>query len=97
AHKALVAAGEQARPFLQRTLDDGTSLERRRRVELLLEALSGPEGRGRSAARLRVVRAVEVLERIATPEAVALLDALGDGAPEMLLTQEAQAALRRLR
>ncbi len=41
-------------------------------------------------------RAVDLLERIATPEAVALLKEYAAGNPEMRLTMEARAALGRL-
>ena len=42
------------------------------------------------------LRAVEVLERIGTPEARQVLAKLADGAPEARLTQEAKASLQRL-
>ena len=40
-------------------------------------------------------RAAEVLERIGTPEARQVLQALAEGAPGALLTTSAQAALKR--
>jgi hypothetical protein len=49
-----------------------------------------------TAEQLRVVRAVEALERIGTPEARRLLKTLADGGPGELPTREAQAALDRL-
>ena len=45
---------------------------------------------------LRAVRAVEILEWIATPEAVRLIDELAKGAADARLTREAAAAKRRL-
>jgi hypothetical protein len=45
--------------------------------------------------RLRAYRAIEVLERIGTPEARQLLQTLAAGAPGALLTTTAQAALKR--
>jgi len=45
---------------------------------------------------LRALRAVEVLEWIATKEARSLLLELGKGAPEASLTREAAAACKRL-
>ena len=45
--------------------------------------------------QLRAFRAVEVLERIGTPEARQVLQALAAGAPGALLTTSAQAALKR--
>jgi hypothetical protein len=69
------------------------TLEARRRAEMLLARLSGgplaPE-------QLRLVRAVEALEMANTPEARQLLEALAKGAPGVLSTREAQAALERL-
>jgi hypothetical protein len=46
--------------------------------------------------KLPLYRAVEVLERIATPEARQMLQALAGGAPGALATTTAQAALARL-
>ena len=45
--------------------------------------------------RLRAYRAVEVLERIGTPEARRLLSTYARGAPGALLTTAAEAALKR--
>ena len=45
---------------------------------------------------MKLLRAVEVLERSRTPEAKALLERLSAGAPEARLTQDAKAALERL-
>jgi hypothetical protein len=45
---------------------------------------------------LRALRAIELLEYFATPEARASLEGLAEGAPEARLTQEAKAALERL-
>jgi hypothetical protein len=52
-------------------------------------------GKGVSGARLRQARAMEVLEHVDHPEAVALLKALAKGAPEAKRTRQAKAALRR--
>jgi hypothetical protein len=46
---------------------------------------------------LRAVRAVEVLEWIATPNARRLLDELAKGADDARLTREAVAARNRIR
>jgi hypothetical protein len=46
--------------------------------------------------RLQALRAVEVLERVGTPEARRLLETLAGGAPGARLTWEARAALGRL-
>ena len=52
--------------------------------------------RGHSPRQLRALRAVEVLEWIATKEARALLLELAKGAPDARLTREAAAACKRL-
>jgi WD40 repeat protein len=89
----LLKVGQQAVAPVQKLLASGPPLEMRRRAEELLERLTSgtltPE-------QLRVVRAVEVLERIATPEARRLLKALAEGGPGELSTREAQAARDRL-
>jgi hypothetical protein len=75
---------------LQKTLAGNPPLEVRRRVEQLLGKLET------SPRRLQKLRAVEVLEHIATPEARELLRILAKGAPEARVTQEAKASLERL-
>ena len=84
--------GDLAEPALRGKLLHPLSLEARQRIEQLLEqvTVAGPEG-------LRVLRAIEVLEQIGTPEARQLLKTLAEGAPESLLTRGAAASWRRLR
>jgi RNA polymerase sigma factor (sigma-70 family) len=81
-HKALAAGPASGKP----------SEEFRRRVEALLKKLEEPLT---SAERRRAVRAVEVLEQIATPAARQELQRLARGAAAARLTREAAAALRR--
>lgn len=85
--------GDLAEPALKQILDNKPSLEVRRRVEQLLTKL---EKRPLSPVQLQVVRGVEVLEVLGTPEARKLLEELATQKPQTLLTQEAQAAIRRL-
>jgi hypothetical protein len=47
--------------------------------------------------RRREVRAVEVLERIGTPEAIEVLRKLAGGVPDAVLTHESKAAIERLK
>jgi WD40 repeat protein len=89
----LIKVGEQALPPLQKVLASGPALETRKRVEELVDRLTGGT---LTTEQLRMVRAVEVLEQMATPEAHRLLQTLADGAPGALPTREAQAALNRL-
>jgi WD40 repeat protein len=84
--------GEPARPALEQVLAGQPSLEVRRNAERLLAKLD-PAG---SPSQRRMLRAVEVLEHVATPEARAVLESLAKGAPEARLTGEAKAALERL-
>src|SRR5262249_58447072 len=82
---------ESAQEGLVKVLGGQPSLEMRRRVEQILQTLTGltPE-------RLRSLRAVEALEQIGTPEAQKVLKNLAQGAPGTLLTDEAKSALERL-
>jgi hypothetical protein len=93
ARRSLERAGPVAVPALRERLRGTIPAEVRRRIERLLARLDAvtvpPED-------LRGVRAVAVLERIGTPEARRLLEALAGGAPEARLTGEARAALLRL-
>jgi hypothetical protein len=82
-----------AEPALRNLLASRPSLEVRRRAEKLLAELDEPH---LSAELLFVLRGVEVLERMASPEARKVLEELAAGQPEARLTQEARAALERL-
>jgi WD40 repeat protein len=87
-HAGLVAKGP-----LQKALEGKPSAETRRQVERLMERL---ESSGPSPDALRPSRAVEVLERIGTPEARQVLETVAKGQPDAGLTREAEAALQRL-
>jgi WD40 repeat protein len=91
--KALEKAGRTVRPLLLAALKASKDLEKKRRLEELLRALTPsapvPE-------LIRPTRALEVLERLATPEARRLLDELSRGNPSARLTTDAAATLRRL-
>jgi hypothetical protein len=93
ATKELERLNAVAEPALRRALKADPSPEARRRIERLLEKLAklvdDPE-------LLRALRAVEVLERAGSPEALKLLQSLAKGAPDARLTREARAALDRL-
>jgi RNA polymerase sigma factor (sigma-70 family) len=94
ATRELERVGELATAAYRKALDGRPGAETRRRVEALLDKQVGwwsPSGE-----QLQALRALEVLERIATAEARKLLQALAGGAPEARLTQEATAALQRL-
>src|SRR5262249_45740486 len=93
ATRELEKYAEQARPALQKALEGQPSVEVRQRAMRLLERLMGPV---KDAERLRVLRAVEVLEQADTADSRRLLEELAKGAPGVRETEEASAALRRL-
>jgi WD40 repeat protein len=77
---------------LREVVANSPSLEARRRAEGILQDMQQGVTRG----QLRALRAVEVLEWIATKEARARLLELTKGAPDARLTHEAAAAATRL-
>jgi hypothetical protein len=91
----LAKLGYLAEPALKKALEDRPSLEARKRIERLLDKL--PTEEPTSGEELRGLRAVELLERLAQPEADKLLQALSEGAAGARLTREARAALERRR
>src|SRR5262249_40271975 len=104
--KGLEQLGELAEPALRKALKGQPSAEVRLRAEQLLARIAGAVT---APEQLRQLRAGETLEHLGTPEGRALLEALApgearawlealaQGAPEGRLTQEAKAALGRLR
>jgi WD40 repeat protein len=88
----LEKASDLAAPVLRRTLENKPEPEVRQRAERLLKRLA-PAG---SPERLRLLRAVEILEQVGTPAAVEVLKKLVKGVPQARLTQEAKASLERL-
>src|SRR5262249_471429 len=94
ASNELVQLGERGVPGLEKALASQPPLEGEKRLYALIDRLAGPKLTGE---QVRAVRAVEVLERIGTPQAVELLQALAGGAPGALTTTNSQTALQRLR
>jgi HEAT repeat protein len=85
--------GPVAAAALRKVVAKSSSTEARRRADGLLRKIA----KGATPPRtLRALRAVEVLEWIATPEARSLLLGLTKGAPDARLTREAAAASKRL-
>jgi hypothetical protein len=84
--------GELVQPALRKALEGQPTAEVRRRVTRLLEQLD----RGPSPEQLRSLRAIEVLERLGTPEARKVLEELAKGTALARQTQEATASLDRL-
>jgi WD40 repeat protein len=85
--------GEPAEPAMRDALAGQPTPEARRRLEQLTAELAGPVT---APDALRALRAIEVLERCATPEARRLLETLATGTPAARLTREAKASLERL-
>jgi WD40 repeat protein len=94
ATRELAAFGEGAQAQLEREFKSDLPPEARRRVQALLDALHNPN---LSGDRLRQWRAVAVLERIGTPDAVKLLESFTVDLPETRLTIAAKDALARLK
>jgi hypothetical protein len=95
ATQELEALGEVAAGACRKALEGNSSPESRRRLQGVLNKLAREIG-GPSPDRLRLQRALEILERAGTAEARELLEALAKGAPGAWLTTEAGAALNRL-
>ncbi|OWK37966.1 WD40 repeat domain-containing protein [Fimbriiglobus ruber] len=91
ADTALRGIADHAARLLQAEYDCATVPEVRRQLGAILSPPPWLVPR-----QLLVIRAVEAVEWIGTPDAVRLLRAWADGAPGALLTTEAQAALRRV-
>jgi WD40 repeat protein len=89
ARRELKKLGSSAEPALRKSLKENLSLETRRRLQALLEELSGDE-------QLRCLRAIEVLERIENQSARDLLRRLSEGAAGAWLTEEARTTFQRL-
>jgi RNA polymerase sigma factor (sigma-70 family) len=93
ARTELEKLGESAEPALRNVLAKKPSLEVRLRAERLLKRL---QGNLLSEESLQILRAIELLERIGTPEACQVLKGLAKGEAGAQLTEEAQASLERL-
>jgi hypothetical protein len=63
-----------------------------RRLEELVARL---DGRELPAERLQALRGLNLLERLATPEAVEVIEHLGQGREDAWLTAQAKKALKR--
>jgi RNA polymerase sigma factor (sigma-70 family) len=96
AGKRLKELGLQAESALRAALEAKPSLEQRKRIEPLLAALAETTEKP-SAEELRQLRALIVLERIASPEARRMLEDVAKGPQAARLTRQARAALICLR
>ncbi len=93
AAKELEELGELAGPALRKELEGNPSPEVRRQVTRLLQQLQFP---GSAPELLRAIRAIEVLEQIATPEAKAVRETLASGTAKDRVASEAKVSLKRM-
>jgi RNA polymerase sigma factor (sigma-70 family) len=89
---ALADMGGQAEPALRRAVEGKPSAELRRQVGMLLAGLHSVP----PAETVRTLRAIAVLERIGTPDALLVLRKLAGGAAAARETRDAKIALARL-
>jgi RNA polymerase sigma factor (sigma-70 family) len=87
AAKALEELGETAEAAIRQALQGKVTLETRQRLELLLKM--------RGTEDLRKLRAIDVLERIATTEARQVLETLAKTSPNPQIADSASVALER--
>ncbi|HEV3236326.1 MAG TPA: sigma-70 family RNA polymerase sigma factor [Gemmataceae bacterium] len=85
--------GEAAEPAIREAYKERQSAEAHLRLEVLLSKLDGSTP---SASNLRIVRSLEVLERLGSKEAQSILQGLAKGDAESRLGKEAKAVLERL-
>ena len=89
----LAGAAGQAVPLLEARLRPAAPLGEHKRGKTPSEAAAAAPSPG----QLRALRALEVLERAGTPQAHQLLEALANNAVQGQVSEEARAALRRLK
>jgi WD40 repeat protein len=94
ASQALKEAGERALPELHRVMKTRITLEARVRIEHIMGAIQGLKAQ---PEELRQRRAVEVLEHIGGADARRLLEEFAGGSAGAALTEEARAALVRMK
>ena len=92
AAKELEKIGVQVKVPIQKAIDGTVPLETRRRLEQIVKNLPDVPGPG----TMRTIRAIVALERIGSPAAQAVLEALARGAPGARETEEAKASSQRL-
>jgi hypothetical protein len=93
ATQELADAGSYAADLLRKALANKPSLEAKRRMERLLDRLD----KDGFSERLRSLRAIEVLERIGTPQAKDVLHELNHKSLPAELREEIEASLRRMK
>jgi hypothetical protein len=87
-------AGKAVEEAIKKVLDSKPSAEAKQRLEFVLSKMSG--SLGPNMEEVRLVRGVEVLERVGTAEARKVLEQLAGGGEDRL-SAEARAASERLK
>jgi WD40 repeat protein len=90
----LETLAEVVEGVLRNAITKNPPLEAQQRIGALLSKLKGPVT---SPKKMQIVRAVEVLELIGSPEAQRVLESLAGGAPGARETEEAKASLERVK
>ncbi len=90
ATRELSSLGDLVRDPLRKALAATPPAETRQRLQRLLDRMNQLQ-----PAQLRCLRAIEVLERIGTPQAVAILERLTQGNPESRVTAESRTVLAK--
>ena len=90
--RELALLGDRAEAALIRAKKERPSAEAARRIDGLLDRLDGSLG----SDELRVLRAIEILEHLGTPDAKRCLEVVGRGVPDARPTRDARSALARL-
>lgn len=93
ASKELAKLGRMTEGALKKTLDENPSAELKRRIQILLDKLDPKED---DPEQILLLRVIEVLERLGTPEARKLLRKLAQEASIPDVAREAQGSLQRL-
>ncbi len=97
AHRQLEELGPRIRPEVETALANTDSFEPRKRLRRILKALDRRHtGTLADATLLRKVRAVSILQHIATPSALALLQQLAERSTEAPVAEQAAFAAERL-
>jgi WD40 repeat protein len=94
AQQDLEKLGALCEPMLKAALQKSPPMEMRRRLEKLLEKAQGPNP---SPDTLLALRLIEALELTNTAEARVIVEALTKEVPPTRITEEAQAALERMK
>jgi WD40 repeat protein len=89
AQRTLEQFGPQAIPSIRNAFETASEEDIRNRLQQILDRSDSPH---QSGDRLRLLRSIEILERLNSPESRTLLQKLSQGDPEALQTRAARSA-----